>query len=86
MPLRVAPAVVLNSLRRLRRFTADEDTCLVRSIAAYATLRRLGHAPHFVIGVENDAMELRAHAWVEVDGLDSDPFAHRFAPIFRHPQ
>lgn len=85
LPSVVDPGLLIRALRRVRRYTAPEDSCLVRSIAAYATLRRFGHTPRFRIGVETEGERLRAHAWIELDGLASDPLARRFTPIFDHP-
>lgn len=43
-------------------------TCLPRSLALQALLRRHGIESDLRIGVRREAGELRAHAWVEHDG------------------
>ncbi len=45
------------------------DTCLYRSLARYAALRRAGHAARFVMAVANSEPEIEGHAWVEIDGI-----------------
>lgn len=47
------------------------QTCLYRSLARYALLRRAGHRPRFVMAVDpprEARSELEGHAWVEIDG------------------
>lgn len=84
LPLTVPPRWIVAGLTRARRLSGHRDTCLYRSIAGYAALRRLGHRPSFIIGV-SDRDGLAAHAWLELDGLSTDPHASSFTPIFRHP-
>jgi len=43
------------------------STCLYRSLARYALLRRAGYAARFVMGL-GSAVDLEGHAWVELDG------------------
>lgn len=46
-------------------------TCLYRSLASYALLRRAGHPVRFVMAIEppkEPLADLSGHAWVELDG------------------
>lgn len=43
-------------------------TCLSRSLALWALLRRHGFDPQLEIGVRKTTGRFEAHAWVEVDG------------------
>ena len=47
------------------KFTA---VCLPRSLAAFVMLTRRGLRPHLRIGTVLEGNDLRAHAWVELDG------------------
>jgi len=42
------------------------DTCLYRSLARYAILRRAGHPVRFVMAL--DPKKAAGHAWIELDG------------------
>lgn len=43
--------------------------CMIRSLAAARWLARHGYAPRFHLGVlKSDAEEIRAHAWLTLDG------------------
>src|SRR5262249_11993150 len=45
------------------------DTCLYRSLARYAVLRRAGHPARFVMGIRRPSKgEITGHAWVEIGG------------------
>jgi Transglutaminase-like superfamily len=56
-------------------------TCLRRSLISGQRLRALG--PSLRIGVARDAGELRAHAWIEIDGASLDSDVARFEPLVR---
>ena len=45
------------------------STCLERSLSLWWLLARQGIAAQLRIGVRKDGKELRAHAWVERDGV-----------------
>lgn len=60
-------------------------TCLYRSIARYAVLRRAGVAASLVMGVRNTGADLDGHAWIETDGSTEDVRAASFTPTFRYP-
>jgi hypothetical protein len=44
------------------------NTCLYRSLARYAILRRHGHDVRFVMGLRHDGDDVTGHAWLERDG------------------
>jgi hypothetical protein len=50
------------------RYVPGGASCLVRSLALLALLRRAGVAAELRIGIGNTRPGLEAHAWVEVDG------------------
>ena len=78
-PPRAAPWI-----RTAARNTPGADTCLVRSLALLAVLRRHGMAAELRLGVAVSHPKLDAHAWVEVDGVpvnDSADVASRYAPF-----
>lgn len=66
-------------------------TCLYRSLARYAVLRRAGVDAAFVMGVRaakadsTDPPDLEGHAWIEVDGAPLDPLARDFVVTLRYP-
>jgi hypothetical protein len=69
-----------------RRARLDRDTCLERALARYAILRRAGHAPRFVMGIDEENPD-RGHAWIELGGA---PFLEPALPPYRrtleHPR
>lgn len=51
------------------RFIFKRESCLERSIFLWWLLRRNGITSDVRIGVAKDDVKLRAHAWVEIDGM-----------------
>lgn len=47
--------------------------CITLSLVMYRLLVEQGERPELVIGLESDAANHRAHAWVELDGRDVGP-------------
>ena len=86
-PPRRAAAEIPRAARWVRvaaRYAPGADTCLVRSLALLAVLRRHGMAAELRLGVAVSHPKLDAHAWVEVDGVpvnDSADVASRYAPF-----
>jgi hypothetical protein len=71
-------------IRIAARNAPGADTCLVRSLALLAVLRRGGIAAELRIGVAVIQPRLDAHAWVEVSGVpvnDATDVATRYAPF-----
>lgn len=61
--------VVCEALRGARLFPRNADgDCLLRSLALYHALRRLGWPARFVSGVRREDGVVKGHAWVELDG------------------
>jgi hypothetical protein len=61
-----------------------QDTCLYRSLALHARLRREGMPSRLEIGVAKGDGDLRSHAWVELDGQlvnDTRSAVSAFVPI-----
>jgi hypothetical protein len=66
------------------RYCPGGGNCLVRSVALYGTLRHAGVPAHLRIGVGRTALQLDAHAWVELDGVpvnDAADVGARYAPF-----
>jgi hypothetical protein len=77
---------------RVRRWLAHgrgpwTSSCLTRSLVLYAMLRQHGHHPMLHVGVEGDAREFSAHAWVTLGGRPVEqPFTvgDRYRPLMVH--
>lgn len=71
--------------RIARRARIGPDTCLYRALSRYALLQRSGHAPRFVMGVdEHDPAD--GHAWVELEGVPFlEPSLPRHQKTLEHP-
>jgi hypothetical protein len=68
LPLDEAIDALAASERVIERLRVVPDTCLYRSLARYALLRRAGHAARFVMGLDPRARDIEGHAWVEIAG------------------
>lgn len=68
VPIEVAERAIADSERFFEQIGVAPDTCLYRSLARYAVLRRAGYDARFVMGLDPKAPEIVGHAWVEVDG------------------
>jgi hypothetical protein len=64
--------VRLRAVRRVVRHWPFGDTCLRHALVAGALVRRLD--PVLQIGVARSANEVRAHAWLLVNGVVIDPW------------
>jgi hypothetical protein len=67
-PLEVVEDALSTSQRIVSRLRLP-DTCLYRSLARYALLRRAGHPVRFVMAIDPKKPELEGHAWIELDGV-----------------
>jgi hypothetical protein len=65
-PLDVVEGALSTSQRIVGRLRGVPDTCLYRSLARYAILRRAGHPVRFVMAL--DPKKAEGHAWLELDG------------------
>ncbi len=80
-------AVVRTATRavgRVRRYGPYRGNCLSTSLALQWLLRRRGVATSLRIGARFENGALRAHAWVEWDGVvvnDTADVAERYAPL-----
>ena len=68
IPIDGAEGAIAASERFFERINVVPDTCLYRSLARYAVLRRAGHPARFVMGLDPKAADIVGHAWVELDG------------------
>lgn len=68
VPIDVAERAIADSERLFERLGVVPDTCLYRSLARYAVLRRAGHPARFVMGLDPTAKDIEGHAWVELAG------------------
>jgi hypothetical protein len=55
--------------RTVRRSCGIEGTCLVRSLALWALLKKHGVEAEIRIGLRKREGSLEGHAWVEFDGV-----------------
>ena len=97
-PTRAASAAEIADAQVLARLAASagrnamgEATCLRRALLLHGWLRRKGLEPALHLGVPKDAAPgaLRAHAWVELEGvplLESDAGYRPFGPSSSAPQ
>jgi hypothetical protein len=67
-PVRLGRAV-LRSLSPL----GYEPRCLTASLVLYRLLAEQGDSPELVLGLPREPRDNKAHAWVEIDGLDVGP-------------
>ena len=79
------PALVARVVRIAATYGPYRATCLPRSVALWALLRRDGFTPVVTIGVRKGPRGVEAHAWVEVAGvtLDETSEATPFVPLRR---
>lgn len=84
---RYAPALLSWAVHRVLGMSPTEQTCLVRALILYRLLREQGDAPELVIGLPPRPTDHRAHAWVELDGVDLGPPPGRgaYEPFARYP-
>ena len=68
VPLPTVEDALLAAEKVIEHLRVVPDTCLYRSLARYAVLRRAGHPARFVMGLSPRAPEITGHAWVELDG------------------
>jgi len=69
VPLVEVEAALRTSEALLARVRVLPDTCLYRSLARYAVLRRAGHPARFVMGIKRPSGgDITGHAWVEIGG------------------
>jgi hypothetical protein len=61
------PADCAIAIRRAARVWPAQ--CLPQAIAGYCLLRRSGFAPTVTLGVAKEGRRVRAHAWLQCDGI-----------------
>lgn len=68
------PATWLGTaVNRTLRYVSRDPTCLWRSLVLVRLLRAQGDRAALVIGLPEQPVDERAHAWVELDGRDVGP-------------
>jgi hypothetical protein len=65
--------VRLRAVRRVMRHWPFGDTCLRLALVSGQRIREM--RPQLRVGVAKDAAGVRAHAWLEIDGVSLDPEA-----------
>jgi hypothetical protein len=78
---------VLRAERGIARLPWVSSTCLYRSLARYAMLRRAGNEATFVMGLGRDRVNEDGHAWVELGGqpFEEPDDVARYTVTFRYP-
>ncbi|CAM3430093.1 lasso peptide biosynthesis B2 protein [Occultella aeris] len=71
----------VRATRRVMRHWPFGDTCLRQALISGALLRRLG--PELLVGVAKIDGQVRAHAWLEINGGILDPLgaASSYTPL-----
>lgn len=67
------PARLSRAVDRSLRIGGWQPRCLVRSLVLCRLLANQGDRPELVIGLPKEAMEHKAHAWVELESVDVGP-------------
>lgn len=68
------PAAWLGTaVNRALRYVSRDPTCLWRSLVLLRLLRAQGDRAVLVIGLPEEPVDERAHAWVELEGRDVGP-------------
>jgi hypothetical protein len=88
MHRRYAPVSLSRAVHRALGTRLTEQTCLIRALVLYRLLRAQGDDAELVIGLPPRPVDHRAHAWVELDGVDLGPPPGRgaYEPLARYPQ
>lgn len=75
LELRPPPALPYEAERGVRAaLRRTEDTCLVESIVLQCWYKAHGRPRDLIVGVTEPGEEFRAHAWLEGDEPQSEPF------------
>lgn len=84
---RYAPASLSRAVHRVLGMRLTEQTCLVRALVLYRLLRAQGDDAELVIGLPPRPVDHKAHAWVELNGVDLGPPPGRgaYEPLARYP-
>lgn len=74
----------VRATRRIMRHWPFGDTCLRQALVSGSLLRR--RSPALVVGVARIDGEIRAHAWLRIDGGVLDPLgaASSYTPLSTH--
>lgn len=83
-PTRHDPGQVGQLVNAAARHSIFPATCLTRSLLLEWMLRRRGVAATLRVGVQGHASGIKAHAWVECDGVplnEKPDIASEFAPF-----
>lgn len=69
----IPPAQLGRAIWRSLAIAGYRPRCLTAALILYRLLDEQGQAAELVIGLPRDPHDKRAHAWVEVDGIDVGP-------------
>lgn len=67
------PPRIVRAAHRCLTFGRLSPRCITKSLVVYRVLVEQGETPQLVIGLLPDAVDHRAHAWVELAGSDIGP-------------
>ncbi len=70
---RVPPLRLSSAIHRGLRFGPLTPRCLPKALVMFRLLYQQGDEPELVIGLPDKASNHRAHAWIEIDGVDVGP-------------
>lgn len=68
-----SPELLSHAVGRCLRLGRYQARCLIGSLVLYKLLRNQGDSAELVIGLPPNAVDHRAHAWVELGGRDVGP-------------
>lgn len=67
------PERLSRAVDRSLRVGTRRPKCLTSALVLFSLLREQGDPAELVIGLPADAVDQKAHAWVELDGVDVGP-------------
>ena len=84
----IHPRRLSRAVHRSLRIGRRRPTCLMASLVLFRLLRRQGHDATLVIGLPPNALNAKAHAWIELNGHDVGPPPGRgnHRPLARYPR
>jgi Transglutaminase-like superfamily len=81
------PELLSHAVGRCLRLRSRQARCLTAALVLFKLLREQGDEPVLAIGLPAQAVDHRAHAWIELDGHDvgPPPGKGRHVPLARYP-
>jgi hypothetical protein len=69
----IAPRRLGRAVSRSLSIAGYQPRCLTAALVLFRLLSEQGHSAELVLGLPHEPRDNRAHAWIEVDGLDVGP-------------